>query len=383
MSANAHRNIEGNDRRWINRREIASIKGALNPEAYVARAYLLAKESGSEPTWARKDAKGHWLFDETYIRSDANENAETIGITEAARLVGTSRRTVQTWVDDGLIDSEREIRHQGEVRKIPRGPFMAQLPELRRRVGLLSADGSCVPGPGGSPVGREKPRTPEEKQYLLKWDDRLKDVRSRRTMLERELRDVNRRRRTCENMVRRLQGKIHRLQEYMAKRLSVLEKQESHAARAAEAETRSVARLQGKIQAAIDREASIEESRQQALEAIRKKSAESLARQLLAARDQQAAAGSESAQAMGLERPVSDNLPDSKTREPVPPAVQHMDAVETDDGRAEQLARQFANAWHAGELDRVEAVVLFNDAAERLSVSADARVLLTRRFFSG
>ena len=67
--------------RWIGRREIEAIEGALEPSAYVARAYKEAlKHDGHPPCWAKKDETGQWLFDFGHIEADARTNIGTIGI---------------------------------------------------------------------------------------------------------------------------------------------------------------------------------------------------------------------------------------------------------------------------------------------------------------
>ena len=80
---------------WIGRREIAAIQGALKPGAYVARAYKFEQEhGGNPPPWARKLDNGRRLFDENYVRADAQQNLESIGISEAAKLLGLSRKAL-------------------------------------------------------------------------------------------------------------------------------------------------------------------------------------------------------------------------------------------------------------------------------------------------
>ncbi len=121
---------------WIGRSEIPAIEGALEPSAYVARAYLEARDRGGEtPAWARKQPNGQWLFDIEYIRNDAQVNLRTIGIGEAAAMLGATRRAVQTWVDQGVIAASGGADHtSGERRRILRTEFMRALPQLKKRL---------------------------------------------------------------------------------------------------------------------------------------------------------------------------------------------------------------------------------------------------------
>jgi excisionase family DNA binding protein len=121
---------------WIGKREIVSVPGALKPGAYVARAYLHAKQHGGRtPSWARKQKNGRWLFDRGYIERDARERVEFVGVTEAAKLLGVTRPTIQGWVDEGVIATEEAgPRETGAPRRIPRDAFLRALPELRERL---------------------------------------------------------------------------------------------------------------------------------------------------------------------------------------------------------------------------------------------------------
>ncbi|MDA0578639.1 MAG: hypothetical protein O3B24_11135, partial [Verrucomicrobia bacterium] len=96
---------------WVGRRDVPRIPGTLRPSAYVARAYLHQKEHGGQPPeWAQKRAGGQWLFLRDYLEEDGRQNLAAIGISEAARMLGASRRAVQTWVDDGRIPTLQEAR---------------------------------------------------------------------------------------------------------------------------------------------------------------------------------------------------------------------------------------------------------------------------------
>jgi len=121
--------------RWIGRREIASIEGALKAAAYVQRAYLYSRDhGGDQPPWARKTEQGRWLFDPDYIEADAADNLRTITVGDAARLAGATRRTIQNWIDEGdiAILGGRHVR--GRDRRILKEAFLAKLDVLKTRL---------------------------------------------------------------------------------------------------------------------------------------------------------------------------------------------------------------------------------------------------------
>jgi hypothetical protein len=137
---------------WVGRRDIDAIAGALTSGAYVQRAYLLARRQGRMPAWAAKTAGGQWLFSRAYIEADARENLQTLGVGEAAVLLGTTRRTVQNWIDEGVIEPLGDAEHEkGEFRRILREPFLRNLETFRRRlqtpsnVGKMLRHGKAVP----------------------------------------------------------------------------------------------------------------------------------------------------------------------------------------------------------------------------------------------
>lgn len=121
---------------WIGRSGIEAVDGALDPCAYVARAYKETRKNGGHPPgWARKQDNGQWLFDADYIKTDARINSETMGIGEAADILGATRRAVQTWVDQGAIAAAVGTgRARGARRRILRAKFMRDLPRLRKRL---------------------------------------------------------------------------------------------------------------------------------------------------------------------------------------------------------------------------------------------------------
>ena len=127
---------------WIGHREIRAVDGALRPSAYVGRAYRHEREqNGRLPEWAQKQDNGRWRFSRAYVEEDARVNLESVGTDEAARILGTTKRTVQTWVDDGIISSASDAaRTKGEPRRILRDQFMRDVPRLQKRLASSAAD---------------------------------------------------------------------------------------------------------------------------------------------------------------------------------------------------------------------------------------------------
>ena len=163
---------------WLDRHAISQQRGALKPSAYVARAYNYEKTHGRLPAWARKVDGGKWLFAEAYISEDAALQIETVGISDAAALVGTSRRTIQTWVDEGRFELAAENRQTGESRRVNRAALMRALPELKAR---LDKGGSNLEGdaptamPGGASLSSLRKRLAAAQKRRA---DVLKDVRT-------------------------------------------------------------------------------------------------------------------------------------------------------------------------------------------------------------
>ena len=127
---------------WIGHREIRDIEGSLKPSAYVGRAYRYSQDNGGQlPEWARKQDNGRWQFHRAHIEADAGSNLKSLGIDEAAHLLGTTKRTVQTWCDEGIISAASTVpRAKGESRRIVRDQFMKELPSLRRRLEVGSTE---------------------------------------------------------------------------------------------------------------------------------------------------------------------------------------------------------------------------------------------------
>jgi len=120
---------------WISAREISGISGALKPSSYIARAYQYSRRhKGSLPEWAKKDSDGKWLFLETYVRGEAGRRQKTISVSEAAEFLGAAKRTVQKWVDAGLIKAEEGDRKKGSERRIVKEDFVLRVDDLKKRL---------------------------------------------------------------------------------------------------------------------------------------------------------------------------------------------------------------------------------------------------------
>ncbi len=155
---------------WIGKSDIAEIPGALKPSAYVARAYKTTQKTGTSPDWARKLDSGKWLFNRQHIETDARYNLEHINISDAAGLLGATRRTVQTWIDTGIIIATN--RPDGARRVIRRDVFQRQLPDLKKRL--------QTPAVAGRKLKRGETLPPRVEKALAKQKQESGDARKRR-----------------------------------------------------------------------------------------------------------------------------------------------------------------------------------------------------------
>lgn len=120
--------------RWLQRADIERLEGALTPAAYIQRAYLFSKKNGQLPEWARKNPGGQWEFSRDYVLSEIGLRHEYISVHDAAKILSVSRRTVQNWIDEGMLSCEKSGEHRGgKVRNIPRKEFMQRVSTLRAR----------------------------------------------------------------------------------------------------------------------------------------------------------------------------------------------------------------------------------------------------------
>ncbi len=185
------------ERQWINAREIKNVDGALKPSAYIGRAYRYGKDHENVlPEWASKTDACQWRFARSYVEESARENLETLGIHEAAELLGASRKAVQNWVDEGLIPMAHADSHEkGTTRRIDRFGFEKLVPELKKRlttppvIGFKRKRGVPVPEPdeiAAIEQALESGKSSPARSAALALEERLQCARKRRK-LEKDL----------------------------------------------------------------------------------------------------------------------------------------------------------------------------------------------------
>lgn len=118
---------------WVQRADIPEINGALTPSAYVQRAYLYKKKHKRLPYWARKNARESWEFLRKYIEEEIEEKRKFMDVHEVAEELSVSRRTVQNWVDAGLLAAKGAVSESGGRRIIPRDIVKDKGRMLRQR----------------------------------------------------------------------------------------------------------------------------------------------------------------------------------------------------------------------------------------------------------
>ena len=380
--------------RWIERREIRGIEGALKPSAYVGRAYQYAKaHRGRSPEWATKK-KGHWLFRRSYIEADARANLKTIGVTEAAKLLGATRRAIQDWIDEGIIPIEEE-REKGEPRRIPREPFQQRFDELKKRLETPAIVGYRLKhGHDVAPEVIERIDAEREKRAAAtRRRERERLEETRREEERRRIDKLEARLRASEQAKSRadeekqsaeqiLQQKA-RAEEEAAAREKELRRQlqaAEKATRAAERERRSAEhkvhveqetaateRLLGRkfsrlVRAAKSRYTRTIEEQRRAAEAARKRAEEERleANKRLKAAKQRSAAAAEAQLKAAREA--------------------HLRAVEWDT-KASGIAERIANDMFDDRITRIQAMALFNKITEEQGVPLDVLVSVRKQFF--
>jgi excisionase family DNA binding protein len=400
--------------RWIKSADIKNIEGAHKPSAYVARAYAYQKKHGGElPDWAQKSSDGSWLFDEAYIVSCARENLDTIGISEAARVLGVTRRTIQTWVDSNVIPVSEH--RPGETRRILRAPFLEAIPALRRRLETAPVVGYRIKH--GLPVEeqvrqridddrarrethREQSRTnrarretrarlkarlekkaaDKEARLALRMnrqletaESRLNDIRKRKSAIEREVRqreeqeklEVERARAIRIDFEARLAESARATEKLRTQKQRAQQKLERHAGQEAEAM------------------ATVEELRKavsEQLDQYRRQSAQAIASQLREARE-----AAESGEKPGTEKGESSHRV-KRSAEAVASRLReaHDACVRTAalEAKAVELATGIVDDMPEGNMERIDGAILFNDIAEQRGIPSDIRIKVTRQFFS-
>jgi excisionase family DNA binding protein len=394
--------------RWITSGEIKNVEGAHKPGAYVARAYAFQKShQGTHPPWAKKSPNGNWCFDEAYIARCAHDNIDYIGISEAARLLGVTRRTVQTWADENIIPGGEHA--PGEERRILRGPFTKAIPELKRRLETAPVVGYRVKH--GLPVESEvlqkldlarrdrdqqraphlrtrakrdvapvpKPRierkaTGKEAQLAVRMNQKLEAaerklnrIRQRKATLERELSQHTEAEGSESERRLALQSEF---ESQMAASERLSQKLDSHRQRSEQKLDRA-SRVELEASAKVD---ALRKAVSDQVDNYRRKNAGTIAKQLREARD--ATETKPPAEAQRVKRSaeaVAERLRRAHD------ACARNSALERE---AVQLATDISDDMPDGNIDRIDGAILFNDIAERRGIPSDIRIKITRQFFS-
>lgn len=335
---------------WIGRKQIAEIKGALKPSAYVARAYTHQRtHNGTPPPWARKLETGPWQFDNAYVRADAAENLTAVGISEAAKIVGATRRTIQTWVDEGFV-AVAESRRKGEPRRIQREPFMRNLPALKRRletaavVGQKQKRGLAVDPDVVARLERERHRREAkakaaDDRQAAKLDHQLKDAETTRKQLAKEKEAAKRTMQTLARKEREAASQERTIRRSLKRRLNTLRRESAEAISAQLRRARETVLKSRTAPVSSDREENA------AAHARRAESARAVAAQLNTAKER-------------------------KRRE------------EVVRGQATEMAQRIADDIADGKLDRFDGAILFNEMADKHGVSDEIKIKITKQYFS-
>lgn len=371
---------------WIPNGAIAGIPGALKPSAYVARAYHHLQQHGEPPAWARKLPNGHWLFEETYIRADAAFNASTLGVSEAAHLLGVTRRAVQTWVDEGRIPSLRDQRQKGEVRRIPRDEFLRLIPSLQVRVHsdarASAAPAATATSPDELRLRLEAEAAEQEQRLARHVDQELQELEATRARLAREREAVGRRLQELERAEQRARDRAARLRSGYQERLDAARHQAQEADRQRAAAAREANRMAREQERLATRANQIQNRMVAQIDAWRRRSAAAIAAQLReAARlwnrpppppatpasppEHEAARRSAAAVASQLHRARDEH--------------QRLNLMER---QAVDLAERWRAEIAAGRADRYDAAIRFHQESEALQIPDEIRIDVMKRYFS-
>jgi len=407
--------------RWIGRGDISQIEGTLKPSAYVARAYQHQKtHGGTLPSWADKQANGRWLFDAAYIHRDATHNRDTIGISEAAKLVGATRRTIQTWIDEGIIPTGEHAK--GQARTISRTRFMDMLPSLKERLQTASVVGY-----------RTKHGLPVDDAVVEQLEhERIEREKTRRESQEKERRERTSTRRESQLKARlekkaaekeaRLAARINRKLVAAERSLSDTRKKKSMAERnvAAQADrtlasAKTMKALKAEYERKLtraDKEGRKRESQHRAcarkaerlsaretslasdidalrdaleaqLQAYRRQSAQAIAAQLREARKEQLEASQ--APSTAKKPKVTVNRV-RRSAEAIATRLNNARDVRVRETTQEKAAARIASGIAADmpddDVGRIDGAILFNEIAEQNDIASDIRIKITRKFFS-
>lgn len=374
---------------WIGHKTIAGIPGALKPSAYVARAYHHQQEHGAPPPWARKLESGRWLFDARYVQADAALNNATVGVSEAARQLGVTRRAVQTWVDEGRLPTTLDRHEKGAVRRIDRAAFLRLLPDLRARLqeGIRGRTPAVPPATSAAPVvlteaerlrrQLQEEAEAEERRLTAEFDRRQHELDEAHRTLARDRQKAERRLQALAQAEQRARAREAKLRHGYQSRLEQAHQQTREMDRlraSAEREAQRTARREAHVEAQASR---LLNRFKQQLESWRQRSAELIARQLQDARQ-------------AWQKPTPGPGQQDAARRSAAAVASQLHRAR-DQAQAQRLARtqaiEIADTLKAeiasGSLDRYDAAIRFHTLTEQKQIPEEIRVEVMRRYFSG
>ncbi len=385
-------NVDG---QWMARSEIASVEGALKAGAYVARAYNYAKAHGGElPPWADKLPNGRWVFDRAYILADAEDNRLTMGVSEAARVIGATRRAVQTWIDEGVIETvESTERTKGAPRRILRESFERALPELRRRletaavVGYRRKHGIAVPDEVARRVEAEREKKQEAKrraQQERRREQQLRDRERRKATLEAELsatqaahRELEEKREEAEleaDLKRNVEEQAIATEKELRRRLREAEKAAKRASQERKAAVQAAARMAREERQTAADEQGLAASLTKIIRDARRRRAEAVEARLEAAREKHLTTTG------GQSDKAAAEADRNKKAESAAAAAEKFERARLE-RHAISIAERIANDMFDDRISRYEALVLFNDIAEKDGIPDSVKVKVRKQYF--
>ena len=386
---------------WLGRRDVLAIPGALKASAYVARAYLLQKNHGGHPpAWARKLPGGQWQFTRAYVETDARQNLATVGITEAATILGASRRAIQTWVDEGIIPTTVDKRHTGESRHIDRTEFMRLLPTLKTRLisgrilrGRAAPRANsdrhipALPAPApGAPLPEivlrgalEQQAAEEAARIESEARQQLADTQATRARIAHERATAERQLRQLAREERKAAEREARLKAGFAVRIERAHQDTREADRRRAAAAKTAERTAAQEQKALDKERKLRDSLTTRLADWRKKSTALISAQLQEARE----AWQNSTPASAANKPNTDE----RRRSADAVATQLRAAREEKlrqtalQSEIDRIAARLAEEVAEGRRDRYDAAILFNEIMDKRAVPGEIRIDAMKKYF--
>ncbi|MFC1497892.1 helix-turn-helix domain-containing protein [Verrucomicrobiota bacterium] len=392
--------------KWIKSRDIGCIEGALKASVYITRAYRYVREHGGRyPQWAKKSERGHWLFDSTYIKEDAEENRLIVSISEAARILGASRRTIQNWADEGIIATVAGEGRRGEAaRKILREQFMQTVPELRKRLETAAVIGRKVKE--GKSVSARLAKKAESEKKARKTEARERDkIRHREQRIEQreeeqktelyiELEKVKAARKRAADerkaAIKKAERKAAaaRKAEEAAKRLEADARTElrdvrevsRNAAREAEEKAKKESRLKSFLRSSLERVRAKREK------ATKEKAAAIVEMRLKAAVEKEIAEREMNLKALRAKALKDAELKSEKRKKAEAIEARLKEAreeklAETEwEKRAITIARKITDDMFDRDMDQLDAVIMFNDIAEDEGIPREIHIKVRKEY---